>query len=884
MNKHKLLKIAKWTSISLLSFILLISSLLYVFKGKIINYVVGEINQHLVAKVAVDKIDLTFWKTFPSVSIDFNKVLIYDTIQNTNDTVLYSELVRLKFDALKLWNKKYVLEEAQIYPGVAKLVEYSNGRSNYMIFKSDTASSSSTPIEFKLDAIKLYDFRIDYTNKITHQFYSTKVNHLTFKGDFQATKFDLKTTSDLTILAVKNQEVMLLKNKKAAIDLKLFIDKTKDLVQIPLSEITIEGLPFNVKGDFYDNRMFLNVKGKNLQLQDLVNHLLANKTEILVYKGKGIATFDLTITDDDSKNTPPIVDCAFKINNGQLTEPTQKLVFYAINVDGQYSNKNGDGKEFIHLKSFDFNSDTGPFNGQFLLTNFAQPNYKGTANGVVNLHALSKIIHVPEIDSIKGLMTSQLQFDISSHKDSYKINALSGYVEFNNAAIKTKIDPRTFSGISGNVTFNKNEAYVQDFTIRLKKSDLRFNGEFKNLEEFISNQGNIVIHADVSSDYINVNDLSPEMKSESTTVEKEIVAREFVLPANVTANMVVNIRKLHFEKHDFNNVQSSLIVSPHLLNFTNLNVENAEIAVKGNLSVQETTPGYLTVSANLVSNEINFKRLLKEWNNFDQTVVKEENVDGYASIAMNFTAPFDIRNGIVKKDITSSINLKIYNGTLKNLDVFKTTIKSLKQSATKLVIPKKQLDLFEKRLMNLQFDVLENNFVINNGKLTIPEMKINSNALDLTLSGWHNFDNIVDYRFSFRLRDIKTTQKETEFGIIEDDGTGLNVFMKMTGDIFNPTISWDKDASKQQQKENIENAKKEALSIFKSEFGFGKKDSTIQHYQQPKKKEVVFEVDYSGKKEEEVIPKEKTELQKKIDKKVNEAKKQKEQEVEFDIE
>lgn len=885
MNKRKLLKIAKWTGISLLSFFLLVSTLLYVFKGKIIGYVVSEVNQHLSARVDVEKIDLTFWRTFPNVSVDFKKVMIYDTIQNTNDTVLYSELIRLKFNALKLWNKDYELEEAQIFPGVAKLVEYKDGRSNYLIFKSKEDSvKSSTPIEFKLKEIKIQDFKINYSNKITQQFYSTKVDKLVFKGDFQATKFDLKTNAQLKILSVKNQEIQLLRNKKASIDLKLIIDKTRDLVQIPLSDIKIEGLPFEVQGNFYSNRMDLNVRGKNIQLQDLINHLLANEQNIVAYQGKGIATFDLTITDDDSKNTPPIVDCIFKINNGQLVEPSQKLKFYNIYVEGQYSNKNGQGKEFIHLKNFDFNSDTGPFNGKFLLTDFTNPNYKGVANGMVNLEALSKIVRVPEIESVKGLMKSQLQFDLSSRGESYKINSLSGEISLDNAEIKTKIDPRTFSGITGHVTFNKDEAYVKDFKIRLKKSDLTFNGEFKNIENFISKQGNIVINADLVSNYIDINDLSAETAVAAENVQKEIAARAFVLPTSITANMNVNVSKLHFEKHDFNNIQSGLTVTPSQLTFSNLTVENAGIVIRGNLNVKETSPEYLVASASLISNEINFKKLLKEWNNFEQNVVKEENVDGYALIKMNFVAPFDLRKGIIKKEIVSDIDLKIVNGSLTNLDVFKTAVKSLKQSATKLVINKKQLDLFEQKLLHLKFDVLENHFTITNGKVIIPDMKINSNALDLTLSGWHNFDNNVDYRVSFRMREIKTMQKETEFGIIEDDGTGLYIFMKLTGDITNPHIAWDKEASKAQQQANRENAKKEALSIFKSEFGIGKKDSTIQYYQQPKKKEVVFEVDYGDKKEEQPIQKEKSELQKTIDKKIKEAKKQKEQEVEFDIE
>lgn len=885
MKKRKILKIAKWTGVSFLGLFLLISILVYAFRGKIIQYVVSEINQHLDAKVEVQKIDLTFWKTFPHVSVDFKQVLIYDTIQNANDTMFYSDFVRLKFDAMKLWNEEYVLEEAQIFPGVAKLIEYQDGRENYMIFKTKKDSiETSTPIEFKLNAIKLSDFRLSYENKITKQFYSTKIDNLTFKGDFQANQFDLQTTSKLTVLSIKDHEVQLIKNKKADINLQLLIDKNQNLVQIPRSRIEVERLPFDLRARFNDLGMWIEIQGKSLPLQEVVNNFFSDEEDILKYQGKGIATFNLVISDDNVKTTPTIIDCDFSVKNGRLTEPSQNITLTGIQVEGEYSNKKGVGKEYLSLKKFDFQSATGPFNGKFLMTNFSNPHYQGAANGKVNLEALSKLIRVEEIDSIKGLMQSELQFDISTVGSSYRINTLSGDIRLENTSLKLKDDARVFSDINGAVTFNKDEAYVQGFRVRLGKSDLSLNGEFKNLEKFISHEGSISANVELVSNYIDIQDLNIETAG-SEQAAPSGGERIYRLPMNVLANVSVSVNKFRYKAHEFVNLRSQLSVSEHLLSFTRMNVENAGNVIQGDLTLRETAPEFLMATASLSSNEINLKRLFNEWNDFEQSMIKEENVSGKAIINMNFKAPFDLRNGIVKKDIVANINLRIVNGALKNVDVFKTIMSSLRQSSAKLVISKKQLDLFGERLTNLQFEVLENSFTISNGKVSIPEMTIKSNALDLDLTGWHTFDNLIDYRFSFRFRDVKTVTKDTEFGIVEDDGTGLYIFMKMIGSLDNPQITWDKEASKQQQKENRENAKKEALSLLKSGFGIGKKDSTIQNYQPPKKKEVVFEVDYGDKKENEKPPEnEKSTFQKAIDKKVEEAKKQKQPVVEFDIE
>lgn len=880
MTKEKVLKILKWTGISLAGFFLLISILLYSFRGKIINYVVGEVNQHLVAKVQVQKIDLTFWKTFPRVSVDFNKVLIYDTIQATNDTVLYSDLIRLKFDALKLWNKKYVLEEAQIYPGVTKLVEYDDGRENYLFFKTNSDSTeTSSAIDFQLKSIKFSDFRASYENKITRQSYSTRLDKLHFTGDFKAKKFDLKTRTKLKILAIKNQGVQLLSNKDASIDLQLLIDKEKDEIIIPKSQIEIEKLPFEIEANIGKGHTKIVINGKDLQLNDVVNHFFSDDETILKYKGEGLTTFNLTITDDNQKETPTVIDCHFNVANGKLVEPTQNISLSNINLEGEYSNKKGIGKEYVLLKNVSLNSNTGPFSGKFLMTNFARPHYQGNANGAINLQAFSSIFRIEQVELLTGWMQTQLQFDVSTAGNYFHINSLSGNVQLENTTAKIKNDSRNYQQINGEIAFNKNEAYVKDLSVKLGTSDLTLNGELKNIERFISQEESLFADIELTSTSIDIKDLeNTEEATKTVTTE-----RSYQLPENIQANLTVQAQTLKYEKHIFKNLSSNLRVSPNRLDFTDMHVENADINMKGSLTITETAPEYLVATAHLYSPKIDFKKLLKEWNNFEQEVILENNIEGFAAIDLNFKAPFDLRKGIIKEDIFANIQLKIVDGALKNVEMFHTIMKDLKKSSAKLVLNKKQLDLFEQRLSNLQFDVLENQISIISGKVTIPEMDIKSSALDLTLSGWHTFKNEIDYRFSFRFRDLKTVKRETEFGYIEDDGTGFHIFMKMTGMLDNPQIAWDKDASKAQKKEIREKEKESIRSMLKSEFGIGKKDGTIEDYRQEVRKEVQVEVDFGVQTEEKPVVEEKSKLQQTIDKKVQEAKKQKQQEVEFDL-
>ena len=113
--------------------------------------------------------------------------------------------------------------------------------------------------------------------------------------------------------------------------------------------------------------------------------------------------------------------------------------------------------------------------------------------------------------------------------------------------------------------------------------------------------------------------------------------------------------------------------------------------------------------------------------------------------------------------------------------------------------------------------------------------------------------NIIDYRFAFRFRDLKEKNTQSEFGVEEDDGTGVKIFMRMSGDIDNPTIIWDKTAKKEKAKENREAEKENVKSILKAEFGLFKNDTTVKTFIQKEGPKETLQLDFGPAKTEDPI-------------------------------
>ena len=111
--------------------------------------------------------------------------------------------------------------------------------------------------------------------------------------------------------------------------------------------------------------------------------------------------------------------------------------------------------------------------------------------------------------------------------------------------------------------------------------------------------------------------------------------------------------------------------------------------------------------------------------------------------------------------------------------------------------------------------------------------------------------------------------------------------MRMYGDLDNPTIVWDKEAKKDVAKQNREEAKQDAKSILKSEFGFFKNDSTVKIYQEKKQDKETLKMQFGPEETENPAliekPKKDSKLKNKLKEMQEEADKNKKEKVEWEV-
>lgn len=840
-----MLKISIWTCSILLALAIVISAAVYIYRDDICKLAINQINNQLNAKVSVSAVELSFWKTFPDLSIDFREVYVKDQYPSGegSDTLLYADLIRCRFNPSDIWRENYQLKRLDIDEGLLYLKYNRKGEHNFHLLKSDSIASESKQFKLNLEEIHVSNFRFRLKNQATRQFYSSTIHEMEVSGSLSDTLFTADAKAIININFVKSQSINLIQNKHAEFQLGIEVNTKQSKVNIPASRINIAGLPFILALDVTQDAYQLNLKSDRISIADAVNHLTFNETDELKHlAGKGDLTFDLSVKGDGNPETSDQIHCNFGVSKGFIKDPESGLILDDIHVKGLYSNELGLAKEFLQLETIAFRTSAGAFRGKLIISQFSNPLYEGYANGTLNLSMLQAILHHPAIETLSGTVDVQSNFAIQSipteGEKAYEIKKCDGELSLHAVNLQLRGDRRFFKNATGKAYLRGDEAGLEKVSLQIGRSDFLLNGVLESFSAYLSGSGKLNARAELLCKNLYLSDVSADSKEEKTQGE-----RAFVLPNDINGSLELSIGSLHYEGHRFEALKGSMALGEREIRFPSISLINGGALIYGNLKIEERLPEIFTLSSHVKCDEINFKKLFQEWNNFNQEVILAENISGKAKASVQFEAPFDYRSGIKSHAIRARIDLEINEGRLRDVKALQAITESLKTSvAARSIIGKENLKAFDEKLKDLRFDQLVNTIQIENSILSFPRMEIKSSALDIISSGTHHFDNRIDYRLGFRFRDIKERQ-ESEFGVEMDDGTGKYVFIRMHGTVNKPIVEWDSESSKAHRKENMQEEKEDVKSILKTEFGLFKNDSTVKVIQREKQEHEILKLE-----------------------------------------
>jgi hypothetical protein len=385
-----------------------------------------------------------------------------------------------------------------------------------------------------------------------------------------------------------------------------------------------------------------------------------------------------------------------------------------------------------------------------------------------------------------------------------------------------KNNPKEYSDINGTFNFDNNDVKVTDLSFRRGKNDFLISGFLHNIipHFMISNQ-KYSVEGKVNCKNIDLDELlagDPDSKENW----------QISLPEDLELNSEISIADLSFKGFRGKNIHGSFDYRNHCLTINNVSLQAISGTAEGSGTISQLAGGALHVHTTAKLNHMDIKEMFTVFNNFGQTFIREKHLKGFLTADVNLSSEWSPQLECNLKKLVVISNVTINNGELNDF-------KPMEELA-------RFIDLNE--LKNIRFSDLKNDILIKDEKIIIPQMDINSSALNVTLSGEQTFDYKINYKLKILLSDVlfkkakKNKKENDEFGVIEDDGLGKTcLYLLITGTTDDFKIKYDTKQVKENIKEAVKEEKKNLKTILNEEFGLFKNDTAVAANKKKKEEE-----------------------------------------------
>lgn len=818
----------------------------------VIKYLKKYLDRHLITEIEVDKINFSLLKTFPNASVELKNIFARSTlnfsahdfnIANT-DTLLAAKSIFFEFGLLKILKGEYIIKNIHIIDGNLNIFIDNDGRSNYNIWdpgdkKSGSVSSIDlqsmilTDINLQINNLKdKYDLVAFGKKTIIKGSLSNTLNSLLTKGSFYIRSFTLD-----------NKKIF----KQKAFNFEADLLYQNNNYEIRKGKVKLGSLYFNINGDItkdYPKNINLKISDGKVKLSEILpllqNHL---KTFLNTFSISGNTYFNSTISGTLSKDSPPHIESSFFISNGTIFNKKTKEKISNIKLKGIYTNGqlNNGNTSSINIEKFYASAKNIKLNGKLTIQNFNFPRVQLSLDTDLDLDETAQFINFNSLDFLNGNLNAKIDLsgNISglstiSKKDFVRL-AKKCRLTFSNAAFKISNSEFIMDKINGDIIVSDN-IKCDNLFFTIDNNDFLVKGIFNNVFDFfLLKNKNLVFNAEVSSDYLDLKNLLSNQLHDKSINNKSKPGHS----KNIYFKTVLSIKEFKFGKFNAANISSVINYIPGTLSFKILQLYSFNGNINAHGSICKKHDNYIMqCQSELKSIDIN--KFFYSFNNFGQNFIVDNNLKGNLSGDVDFSATFNKKLIIAKESITADGNLKIENGELIQFEPLMGLSKFISVE----------------ELNHIEFKTLNNEILIKDKVITIPEMDIYSSAINITALGVHKFDNSFDYRIKVLLTDLllnkarKKSKEINKFGIVEDDGFGkISIPLKISGTGDKYETSFDKQTAVSTLKNNIQREKKVLKNIFKDEFYDSEKDSVnnknldfnISWEEQYDKKDVIFE-------------------------------------------
>jgi hypothetical protein len=831
-------KFFKRLSIILLVFFLLIVIALAVvtslFENRVGNKLTAEINKSLRSELSINDFDLTLFRSFPSLAANLKGVRLEDS---RGGELLEAEELSFRFGLLSLFGSSIKVSSVVVSNGALNVQIDKNGIPNYDIFldtADEEAGSSSTAIS--LEQASLNNIELIYQDLSTRQDMAVLVENAMFSGKFSSEQFNMNSEAQLMTRFLDMDGVRFLPGKAINYDARIAVDLKEGVYELEEVMVDIEGNTVRLDGriESWDSGTYFDlfIVNDDGQLEGLLGLLPASYLESLQgLESTGKFVLNGLVKGQYNKKQNPEIRVEFSLDEGRLSspqmdKPLKDVSFNAIFTNGKYRDNSSSSFTIEKFKAY-FNRELVEM--RFRASDFDDPVIDFSLDGVIPLNSAYGLLGNPGITAGRG----ELEIKAVELKGAYEdmINPsrianveASGAIEFDDAGLTINGEEMIID--RGQLTLDGNRLAIDGLRLEGAGSDVSFKGYAYNVipvlfaDSLNSKRVELEFDASLTAEKLDID----RLVGLATLSDEEEKAPEPVRDSLKEAGIQNRARLTSFlkgafnadiEAYNFNKIVGKDFKGTLEFNNNIMGIKGETQVFKGTIDVEgeaifQNRP---SLKAKMTCNKLDVTTLFEQAENFYQDVLVSSNLVGQLDAKVLVFSYWDEEGSFLMDKLRVLAGVGIKDGELKNF-------KMMEDFSAFVNI---------KDLRLIRFVNLENFLEIRNERFYMPAMFIQSNALNLTISGEHSFEHDMKYNIKvnagqvmadrFKRHDPKLSPKRSK------RNGWFNLYYTVVGNLYE---DYDIKSAKRQVKSDFELSKirkRDIRKALESEFGlinFGK--------------------------------------------------------------
>ncbi|MCL2414763.1 MAG: hypothetical protein FWC94_05870 [Bacteroidales bacterium] len=717
---------------------------------RIKNIIISELNRSLTGEVSIERMSFTFWSSFPHIALDFRNVRAMGSNPNDLEPFLEAEKLSLNFNLRDIIARRYEVKRIDLNDAIVRIKLYADGTANYSLWRA----TDEPVFSFSLRRVHIRNTQLLFEAERTQQHYDFFIYRADARGDFSQNIQNVTFSGDFHLNLLQSGETVILAEKDMSLRTKVIVYTADQTVHFSDGFIRLEDLNFDLSGfvNYSDDapNMNLELVGRRLDLQRFIRQLPTNfAQEIASYRTRGDFDFRLVFSGNYTQGNLPQITAEFEFRDGQIFERNTRTQLNQVGFSGTFSTTaNNQWSNYrLQIRDFSAHTATGHFSANFAINNFQSPTIQLNTAFNLELDELNRLISVPQIVSASGKTVGQIQYR-HTFRNFESINfseilkgQFQGAISCRNAVVKLQDfilkSPVNLDTIR--INFNQNNLYIP--LARGEFDGSRFQTSF-TVQDFLRHLQN------------------PELM-------------------HVFGDLSVD--KYQVDKVLLQNLRGHIQFQNQVLIVDELSMDVFDGNISGIAEVNFTDKSRFPFRFEGLLSRINAERMFADMDNFGQTQITNSNLNGLIDAEVSAVGNYMPTIGLDWKTLWITLQARVMDGELNNVAILQKLSRFVDEEA----------------LNNVRFATLENTIEIRNETITIPQMRVISNALNLHVAGTHRFDGQIDYSVQIALSELLSRRRrerrgnQEELGAVEDDRRRISLFVSITGTSDNPRFRYD---------------------------------------------------------------------------------------------